>query len=250
LIFTQMAPPTEDDLALNQACRNPASAAAQRFLTWLRALPDEQKVRQLCRYSQNDCGHVVSLMIANGTAVNAASGDGDQRHTALMFAASEGAVRSTRALLHGGADHSLSGVRGFTPLHVASMRGHADLVQLLLSRGAQLEMRTAQGFTPLMYGGQEGHLAVCQLLVQAGAEVNAVNHGGSAPLLFAPREGHLGILCYLLKHGANPNLQDAFGNTALTQAIMHGKALCVRALVGVTDLALRDSFGRSSNVRF
>jgi len=63
-----MAAPTEADLALNQACRSPASAATQRFLTRLRALPDEEKVRQLCHHSQIDCGHVVSLMIANGVA--------------------------------------------------------------------------------------------------------------------------------------------------------------------------------------
>jgi ankyrin repeat protein len=216
---------------------------------------------------------VVSLLLAN-SAFSA-----EERQNALIFAASQGAVHSARALLDGGADHSALDGGGLTSLHCASTSGHVEVIKLLINRGAQIEVRTPLGLTPLIHGAErghldvckalleagaavnarslngrtalhaaaeKGHLPVCQLLVQSGAEVNAVANDCVSPIYDAARKGHLGVLCSLLKRGANPNLQDVFRNTALAAAIMHGKVLCAKALIGVTDLSLRDSNGRLS----
>jgi len=62
--------------------------------------------------------------------------------TVLCFAAQEGAARSLKALLTGGADVRLADKRGYTPLHWAAQNGDTICIALLLDAGALPEAQT------------------------------------------------------------------------------------------------------------
>ena len=56
-----------------------------------------------------------------------------------------------------------------TPLHYAAYQGDLEITTALLNAGAAVNAKTKLGFTPLFYGAQRGHLDICSALMSAGA---------------------------------------------------------------------------------
>lgn len=80
-----------------------------------------------------------------------------------------------------------------------------------------------------------------------GALINGVNpSNGRTALHAAANNGHKKLVSHLLSRGADPNIQDSAGNTALHLAAASGHNETVAALVGATNLTLRNGAGRTA----
>lgn len=86
------------------------------------------------------------------------------------YAAWNGNVEITTALIESGSNPSLPRPDGLTPLHFACYRGHYDLSKLLLERGcAMVQTKAGMSYmTPLNYLSKSG--TVVQLLLDNGAD--------------------------------------------------------------------------------
>src|SRR5439155_16041617 len=125
-----------------------------------------------------------------------------------------------------------SGGGGLTALVLAAREGDLESTKLLLAAGADVNQVTAYGRSPLLTATNNRHYKLASFLIDQGADVNLANKGAWTPLYLATDnrniEGgdypvpkadmdHLEYIKILLDHGANPNLR-ARDNT-LTRTI-------------------------------
>ncbi len=180
---------------------------------------------------------VVQLLIAHGADVNARSRVFDYTglmpkqgsvpmnyprggFTALLFAARQDDLESTRALVNAKADVNLSDPDGTTSLLEAIVNFHFDLAAFLLEHGADPNARDRNGRSPL-YAAVDMHsldtstrpdplppdqlnsLALIKALLAHGANPNA------RLTAFIPPRGPLDVADYTLGAGATPFLRAA-----------------------------------------
>jgi len=129
-------------LALEPTLGNAASPASRRAVVQLARLQPELKESRLVCYSQWDLGNLVRCALAAGAPANARTGE--YVTPVLCVAAREGAARSLKALLTGGADVRLADKNGCTALHWAALKGEAACIALLLEAGAPLEAKAVR----------------------------------------------------------------------------------------------------------
>jgi ankyrin repeat protein len=172
--------------------------------------------------------------------------------TALMYAAREGALDSTRALASEGADLNAAGPDGITPLMLAIINGHYDVASALIDAGADPNRTDHSGMTAL-YAAVDMHTPVwmqgrpdarpsgaldetdvVRSLIAHRAQLNATltapllqrNHTagdaglgqGATVLMRAAKSGDADMIRLLLDHGADPLLVLANRTTALMLA--------------------------------
>ncbi len=107
-------------------------------------------------------------------------------------------------LLERGADPSIKGKNGSTPLHFAARRGNEEIVKVLLEHPkVNVNVTDGSGKTPLHIACSEGHRKVCQLLLNYGACIKAVTADKTTPLHNAILNGHSEIARMILKRGKN-----------------------------------------------
>jgi ankyrin repeat protein len=114
-----------------------------------------------------------------------------------------------------------SGGGGLTALVLAAREGDLESSKLLLQAGADVNQATEYGWTPLLTATNNRHYALSEYLIEHGADVNKKNKGNWTPLYLAtdnrnieggdfpvpkPDIDHLGYIKFLLTHGADPNL--------------------------------------------
>jgi ankyrin repeat protein len=169
--------------------------------------------------------------------------------TALVFAAREGDLESTRNLITGGADVNQVTQYGWTPLLTATQNRHYVLAAFLLDHGADPNLANNGGWTPLylatdnrnIEGGDYpvrtsdlDHLEFINTLIARGANVNArakdstetrtiftmqwLYEDGATPFLRAAQSGDLELMKLLVAHGADPHIPTANNVTALAVA--------------------------------
>ncbi len=163
--------------------------------------------------------------------------------TPLLFAAREGFVESSVALLDAGADvNQVSGADRNSPLMAALINGHFDLAKILIERGADVNLAADNGATPLYavvnvqwapkalypqpqaYRQQElSYLDMLTVLLDKGADVNArlnkkvwysgysfdlsgVDEIGATPFWRAAYASDVDAMKLLVAHGADPNI--------------------------------------------
>ena len=142
-------------------------------------------------------------MIAAGTDVNAAQGDGT---TPLHWAIYKIDADLTRALLERGAGPDVINNYGSSPLAEAVKVADARLVAMLLDAGADAEVANQEGQTALMLAARAGSLDVAGLLVGHGADVNArETWRGQTALMWAADAGSVELTQFLIDHGADVN---------------------------------------------
>jgi ankyrin repeat protein len=107
----------------------------------------------------------------------------------------------------------------FTGTFVLSMA----IVNLLPSTRNQRQRSFAQA-------AMDGNLNRMRLLHLAGADIN-VRGNCCLPLYLAAGEGRLEVVRYLLDEGADVNAREAFGRTALSEAVFYGRGPVVKELV-------------------
>ncbi len=162
---------------------------------------------------------VVSLLIENGADVNAHSNEG---FTPLFFAAQQGDVESTRAILVAGANvNEVMPKTLHTPLMVTSASNFAGVASLLLENGANTELVDSRGNTALHLAARHKKgVEVVKVLLQHGADPNArlnhlkgklivrtgINMQGATPFLLAAISSNLESMQVLIDAEADPLL--------------------------------------------
>jgi ankyrin repeat protein len=162
---------------------------------------------------------------------------------ALHFAARQGAMATTEALIKGGANVNQRGAGDrTTPIVVAAINGHFDLVSYLLDHGADPNLASEGGVTPLYavinvqwqprsfypqpraYLQQKmGYLELMKKLLDTGADPNArtnrntwftqynfdllrTDDSGASPFWRAAYASDIAAMKMLIEHGADPNV--------------------------------------------
>jgi uncharacterized protein len=172
--------------------------------------------------------------------------------TALMFAARQGAMDSTRALADAGADLNAKDPDGTTALNIAVINAHYDVAALLIEKGANPNAGDFAGMTPLYAAVDMQHqepmvnrplpkpsgrlrpVDVITLLIANKADVNAMlstpllmrqhNGGdgslgaGATPLMRAAKVSDTGLMRLLIDAGADPRARLKNQGTALSIA--------------------------------
>ena len=176
-------------------------------------------------------------------------GSGGGGLTAMIFAAREGDLESTKALLDAGAQINQTSEYGWTPLLTAVNNRNYQLAKYLLDRGANPNLANKGGWTPLylatdnrnIEGGDYpvpkadlDHLEIIRALLDKGADVNALVkentltrtiftmqwffESGASAFLRAAQSSDVELMKLLLERGADPKIRTDYGDTALTLA--------------------------------
>ena len=176
--------------------------------------------------------------------------------TALLFAAREGDIDTTKVMLDGGVDINYGDVDNTTALVVAIMNKKYTLAKYLIERGADVNVVDASGRTALYaivdIRNEDWStlpnrttedplptLDIVKALLERGAKVDAalkrplpgrsgmdagdtVLNEGTTPLIRAARSGDAAAMRLLLEKGADPKLTTRDGNNALMIAAGEG----------------------------
>jgi len=104
--------------------------------------------------------------------------------------------------LEQGADPSVKGRKGDTPLHFAARRGNEEIVVVLLQHSkVNVNGKDVSGKTALHLACSEGHRKVCQQLLNYGADIKAVAGDKTTPLHCAILNGHSQVARMILNRG-------------------------------------------------
>ena len=188
---------------------------------------------------------------ANNTDVVVAGlvGRGGGGLTAMVFAAREGDLESTKLLAAAGADVNQTTEYGWTPLLTATNNRHYKLATWLVEHDGNVNQPNKGGWTPLylatdnrnIEGGDYpvprpdmDHLEFIKILLEHGADPNLRTkddtltrtiftmqwffESGATPFVRAAQSGDVELMKVLLAHGADPKLATDFGDTALSAA--------------------------------
>ena len=98
-----------------------------------------------------------------------------------------------------GGDHSIIGDNFGT--------SRDAIVRLLVKKGADLSVPGYLGLTPLHYAARNGSFAVAKARVLLGAPIDARDDGEATPLYLAAEKGNGKIVTLLLDKGADPTLR-------------------------------------------
>jgi ankyrin repeat protein len=138
-----------------------------------------------------------------------------------------------------GADRGVDGMLtiGVTPLVRAAKGLDAPAIRLLVAHGANLTLTGARGITPIMAASGMGSVDAdtrgfytsedtaqrsrdsIEALVKAGADVNSTAPNGQTPLHAASFWGWNAAVQYLVDHGAKVDARDKQGKTVVDSAM-------------------------------
>ncbi|KAJ5281824.1 hypothetical protein N7478_007196 [Penicillium angulare] len=141
---------------------------------------------------------------------------------------------------------------GFMDPSVAGMLNDGmDGLDPSISTDPRLSVSGLSGFSAIHLAAHFGKLSIIHLLLSVCPEdVDLLNHEGQTPLHIAASEGHIELIPELLRAGSNALMQDAEGRTALHLAVLKGHSDVVRLLLddnqGQAMVRIPDSAGRTS----
>ncbi|HVQ12604.1 MAG TPA: ankyrin repeat domain-containing protein [Vicinamibacterales bacterium] len=153
----------------------------------------------------------VRLLIARGADVNAK--EPTQNQSALMWAAAERHADVVGLLVEAGADLQAHTKKGFTALHFAAREGDLETTRALLTAGVNVNIRSLQDepattTREVPVTGRSVSGAATTPGAPRGPGYQATLSAGSTPLLVATVRGHVSLALFLLEHGADPNILD------------------------------------------
>ena len=171
----------------------------------------------------------VGKLLSEGANANAKDEEGTP---ALMQCVVYAETECMKLLLDRGADPNARNAAGATALIWAA--GDAAKVKLLLARNADVNASSGPGRTALLVAAaQDGTHQIVAALLKAGADTKAKDKLTGPPPVFTGGGGALAsieaakardprTLKLLLAAGLPVNAKDANGNTALSEAVLHG----------------------------
>jgi ankyrin repeat protein len=153
----------------------------------------------------------------NTAAARASTPDAAAAEPPAAESASDGADGPIAGLVGGGGG-------GLTALVFAARENDIETTRLLIDAGAEVNQQTTFGWSPLLTATNNRNYQLGKFLIENGADVNAANKGGMTPLYLAtdnrnieggdypvprPDMDHLEFIRLLLANGADPNLRVA-----------------------------------------
>jgi ankyrin repeat protein len=163
----------------------------------------------------------------SGDAPTAPADPGAARLMTLLRAGDRAGFQRTLSATPAAATQQ--GQDGITPLMYAALYGDVARMRSLLDAGADPNVRNEAGATALLWAVDD--LAKTRLLLEHGADVNAKSLDGRTPLMVAAaRAGSSAVLTVLLDKGADPNV-DLEGLTALSEAAYAADLPAMRLLI-------------------
>ncbi len=157
-------------------------------------------------------GHTefVSLLLEHGANPFARSAPYDEK-TALEFAI-RGKHWGTAELLYRHWNQSNPNALG-SPVHALAGLGDMRRLEALLDSGASVELRDGAGRTALHWAAGEPRVALARLILGKSDDASVVPRAARS---------HTGVVDLLLRRGADIDAVDAFGDTALHDALAWG----------------------------
>ncbi|MCX7641775.1 MAG: ankyrin repeat domain-containing protein [Elusimicrobiales bacterium] len=116
-------------------------------------------------------------------------------------------------LLELGADINSIGVKGHTPLHLASGWGRKEMVEYLIKKGAKINPRDYISWTPLMWASIRGKYENVELLLRYGDNPNSTDLDKNTPLMLAAYRNQKFVISLLLQYKADRNMKNIYGQT-------------------------------------
>jgi ankyrin repeat protein len=152
-----------------------------------------------------------------------------------------------------GAQASLPGRWGDTPLHIAVQNGNAPLVEKLLQLGARTDLCNIQDRSPLMEAALNGQEKIAQILLRNGAKANDGSPQGWTALMWAASRGQYACVKLLLQNGADTGQSGKSRQSALSLAVMNEAMGLTQEHVRIAELLIqhgadldaKDRWGRS-----
>ena len=167
-------------------------------------------------------GTVFALLVSLVTAPKLLADEANTKQ--LLFAARDGNVLQTLALLAQGLSPNVSDDVGITPLFLAAYHGHIHVMNALKEAGADTCALDHKGSNAMMGAASRGRINVIKWMLEHGdCNINQQNYAGQTALVIAASFRHDEIIDLLLEYGADSMLRDARGNTAASLAIAHGR---------------------------
>jgi ankyrin repeat protein len=167
---------------------------------------------------------VTQLLMKRGFNLNARDHEG---RTALWLAVKNEEREAVEALLKLGADPSIEGPGGKTPLQIAPTETIAALLRKHAPHAAPSSMpsqspplpsdpnaKDSDGWPVLVLAAAKGDVGQIAALIRAKADLNAQGPGQWTALMQACKLGHTRIVTMLLSAGAEIQMQNAFNSTA------------------------------------
>ncbi|KAL3140196.1 hypothetical protein ABBQ38_004472 [Trebouxia sp. C0009 RCD-2024] len=187
------------------------------------------------------------LQAIEKTGAADANRKGQDAWTPLHYAACNGHLQITEALLQNGADSNATEKTGRTPLHLAARNGHTQVVACLVKAQAVVDSPDDEGMTPLALAAAKGQTLAAGELIWGHADVNATVQDGASPLHLAAGCGHAAVVQLLLQKGADSNAQDWDGYTPLMEAAAQGHSAVAKQLLRAgADTTKLDKTGASA----
>jgi ankyrin repeat protein len=135
---------------------------------------------------ERDGDAAIPLLTSRPNVVNARDPGGD---TALTVAIARRDDMWTFFLLSKGANPSLEGRNGDTPLIVAARVGYLEAAEQLIARKAKVDQANRRGETPLIVAVQQRQRDIVQLLLDEGADPDKTdNAAGFSARDYAKRD--------------------------------------------------------------
>jgi ankyrin repeat protein len=137
----------------------------------------------------------VTRLLAAGADPNASAGVQSPSGevvptTALIVAVVCGMLEGARLLLDGGADPSLAGRDGNTPLMVAAANGQLELLRVLLGRGAAVDAaHPGSGYTAFHAACIDNQAECAEALARAGCDVGLKDNNEKTGQQLAEAQG-------------------------------------------------------------
>jgi ankyrin repeat protein len=209
--------------------------------------PPQRQCTPLMTAASNGRIPVVVSLLQHGANMTAESSEGT---SALMFATQNSQLAVMKLLLEKASlctPHSANTPTSTlkkllckrddtncTSLFYAIEAGSTKAVELLLSYGADLNGPTFSDTSALSFAASMGELDVVRLLLTKDMQreqIDSADFNGETGIMLASRGGFHAVVSVLLFHNANAMLKNAYGHTALEQAIRTGHLETVNILV-------------------
>ncbi len=209
---------------------------------------DRQVTSKLVASAQANDLDGVKRAIEAGDKLDASSLGG---MTALHWAAKNGSVEMTSALLDAGADANAGNKVGKTAVALAAENGQADVLRLLVEKGGNVESTDEIGGTPLLWAAAlSKNPETVAYLIEKGANVNVIDSNGMTPLIWAAGIGRPEAVGLLIDKGADLEVVEMHQKeTALMRAARIGSVESLnRILAAKPDLAKANMLGQTAMI--
>lgn len=138
----------------------------------------------------------------------------NKKAATVFDAVAEDKLELLKALVEGGNNPSDLDEFGRTILHYVGLRGYLDFARyLVVELGLDVNAKDKNGWTPLHFACQEQQVAMVEYLLGKLAEIDVQDANGNTPLSNAVfnYRGNQALIPLLLKCGANPEMKNFHG---------------------------------------